>query len=569
MSLLPVADFGTVNKSYWLPNDGSIPGIIGATGATGPAGAVGATGATGAQGIQGFTGATGASGPTGRQGLQGIPGIPGVGVTGPTGAPGSGANAALWSQFPAVSKVDLNNFDLSNVGNFTMPGGLTKSFNIGTFASPILETEINTGAYTVRHSNPLETMSMTSLGLATMQSQLDMRLESVNGDLTIVGDDLNLSCTNLTNVLNITATGAMQLTAGGAINNTAGGAYAVQAGGLISILTPGSIQIGSGNALGFTTSIEKLDINDSVVTKVAGAADLQFNDTKLINNSNGELRLKATGDLEINGINSINLSTTKTLAFSASNIQGITTSITPSVIQLGAPLTFQTILGANVASVDPGTSNTTLVNATINSATPTLQFNDNTTSNNIVYNATGSIFGNPSLITNAFELGVSTAPTAGVSIGYNSNITTSYVSGKGLPLFVGENGANSFSGILFGDGISPTNALIIDRKDDTDVTQTAGNIAITGAGIINIESQLATGGVNIGTTAAADIGINSGLDINLTATTDLNIAVGNAAGKISIDGGSNVITTTPPIGIVGNYLLLTINSVTYKIALAT
>lgn len=368
MSLLALQVYANVETPYWVPNDGSI--ITGPTGPVGPTGMTGATGATGGQGVPGVTGAVGPTGPTGPQGLQGIMGVPGAqGATGATGAPGSGANASLWSQFPATQTVSMANFDLSNVGNFFMPGGLTKQIAIGSFASPILDTEINTGTFTVRHSNPLTTMSMTATGLATIQSQLDMRVESVNGDLNLIGDDLNLSCTNAANVLNITSLGVIQNTAGGAINNSAGGAFAVQAGGLISILTPGSIQIGSGNALGATTSIEKLDINDSVITKVSGAgvADLQFNDTKLINNSNGELRLKATGDLEINGINSVNISTTKTLAFSASNIAGITTSITPSVVKLGAPLSFQTILGANVANFDPGTSNTTLINTITNS----------------------------------------------------------------------------------------------------------------------------------------------------------------------------------------------------------
>ena len=48
-----------------------------------------------------------------------------TGPTGPTGPPGSDANAALWSQFPALQTVDMDNFGLDNVdsiaGNVILP----------------------------------------------------------------------------------------------------------------------------------------------------------------------------------------------------------------------------------------------------------------------------------------------------------------------------------------------------------------------------------------------------------------------------------------------------------------
>ena len=42
-----------------------------------------------------------------------------TGPTGPTGPPGSDANAALWSQFPALQTVDMGNFGLDNVDSIT------------------------------------------------------------------------------------------------------------------------------------------------------------------------------------------------------------------------------------------------------------------------------------------------------------------------------------------------------------------------------------------------------------------------------------------------------------------
>lgn len=357
MSLLALQVYANPETSYWLPNDGSISTLVGPTGPTGPAGAVGATGATGPIGVQGPTGIQGPTGATGPRGLQGIPGIPGAtGAQGPTGAPGSAADAATWSQYPAVSTVQMQNYDLSGVGNFYMPGSLVKEFQIGALATPILDSEINAGTVTVRHRNPATIMSMTSLGQGQMIAELDMRVESTNGDLNLIGDDVNVSCTGLTNVLNVTAAGVMQLTAGGAINNSAGGAYAVQAAGLISILTTGSVQIGSGNVLGATTSVEKLDINDSVVSKLPGAADLEFHDTKLVENGAGPLSMNCTGTLQ--------LSTGQSLAVNASNIQmdllGITGS---SIIQTATPLQIQSFVPATIASFDPVTNNTTMVNA--------------------------------------------------------------------------------------------------------------------------------------------------------------------------------------------------------------
>jgi hypothetical protein len=117
-------------------------GATGNTGPTGPSGSIGSTGPTGqASTVTGPTGSTGPSlpGPTGATGQQG-----GQGVTGPTGAngsigpTGSPANASQWSTFPAVSNVNIANYNLSNVDVFralSVYGGSVSAG--GTFASPL------------------------------------------------------------------------------------------------------------------------------------------------------------------------------------------------------------------------------------------------------------------------------------------------------------------------------------------------------------------------------------------------------------------------------------------------
>ena len=303
------------------------------------------------------------------------------GPTGPQGPAGSAADAALWSTFPATQVVDLNNQALSNavlidaplglqltanggditllqknpgskilfdgpidicgndflnVGNMTTSGP-AKSVYLGGVvppAAPLANFGVLSSEVSISHLNPLTQMLVKGLG--------DVRVESTNGDLNLIGDDVNIANTGATNALNITAVGGIQNTAGGFFNVTAGGAMAVQAGGLISITTPGQINIGSGNVLGATTSIEKLDILDSVVSKVAGASDLQFQNVSKLSNS---------GD----GTNALTVECTNaplTLQGTQTNL----TSLSNGDVVIAAQGTGRTLFGngttANVAAID-------------------------------------------------------------------------------------------------------------------------------------------------------------------------------------------------------------------------
>ena len=299
MSLLGNSTLANTATSYYALVESG--GGAGATGATGPAGATGPIGPAGATGPQGEIGATGPIGETGATGPAGTAGGTGTigptgptGLTGPTGPAGSPANAALWSTFPATQTVDMCGNDLENLGSLTVAGlGNTVDFGTVLPANPALARfSVLSSEVGITHLNPATTM--------TIRGQGDVRIESTAGDLDIVGDDVNISTTNATNVLNISSLGIIQNTAGAAYNITAGGAMAVQAGGLISMLTTGSIQIGSGNVLGATTSIEKLDIDDSVVTKVAGASDLQFQNTTLVQNSGNPLNTLTVESVDAN-----------------------------------------------------------------------------------------------------------------------------------------------------------------------------------------------------------------------------------------------------------------------------
>lgn len=260
------------------------------------------------------------------QGIQGIQGI--------QGPPGSAATASVWSTFPATQDVDIGNFQLDNVtainapvglyvtaptGDITLDvqgpspaavvvkggpldlsgndldnlgslttSGLANTVDFGGLVDPLFRFTATSSEVSINHINPLTEM--------TVRGQGDVRVQSVNGALKLIGDDVNISTTNATNVLNISALGVIQNTAGAAFNITAVGGMGIQAGALISITTPGQINIGSGNVLGATTSIEKVDFLDSVISKIpaAGTADLQIQNVASVSNSAAPVALSGT-----------------------------------------------------------------------------------------------------------------------------------------------------------------------------------------------------------------------------------------------------------------------------------
>jgi hypothetical protein len=271
------------------------------------------------------------------------------------------------------------------------------------------------------------------------------------------------------------------------------------------------------------------------------------------------------------GGGSVNVASTTSVALSAQKTTAITYNT--GLLETNVSGVLNVGLGSAIGSTRVEGGNVVISRT---DAPPALEFTSGANTGTIEYDASGSIFGNPALITNVNEFQVATGATTRVAMGYDAGVSASYVSASGGNLFLGEAGANSYSGILLGD--LGTGGLFLDRKDDTNVTQSAATMVLTGTGQINIETSLATGGIGISTLAAANIGISSGQGVAVSAATDIilqapsgdiTMNVGNAAGRINLTGGTALITTVPPIGITGNYLLLTINSVTYKIALVT
>ena len=101
-------------------------------------------------------------------------------------------------------------------------------------------------------------------------------------EVNITGNDVNLNCTGLASVLNITSAFGTLIAAGGAVDITAGGTTAIN--------STGNVTIGS---LG-TTSIENFNLNNSVLTKVAATADLQLNNIASITNSAAQIDISSS-----------------------------------------------------------------------------------------------------------------------------------------------------------------------------------------------------------------------------------------------------------------------------------
>lgn len=236
----------------------------------------------------------------------------------PQGQPGS-SSEATWSNYPAISNVDVSGYaitnttlidapagltltanngpliiqqktvgdairmegdvdlsdnDIDNVGSFTA-AGVTESVTFGSALAPMLNHSVYATNVNINSYNPISSMMLQGAGGITLNA-LD--------DININAPDVNISCSGATNIMNLTAVGGIVLGAGAAIDLTAGGAVAINAVGTLQIVSTGNISIGSGNVLGADCEVEKFSFNDNTMYR-NGSADLIMEDVKKISNS--------------------------------------------------------------------------------------------------------------------------------------------------------------------------------------------------------------------------------------------------------------------------------------------
>ena len=198
--------------------------------------------------------------------------------------------------------INMNGGDITNVGTLTA-SGVSESATFGAALTPMLNHEVYATNVQVNSYNPISAMNFIGVG--------GINMTAPDEDINLNAGDINLSQTQLTSFMNLTAVGGIVLGAGTAIDLTAGGAVAINAGTTIQILAPGNVSIGSGNVLGADTEVEKVGFSENTIYK-AGINDLTISDVALIENEEADLVIKTTGTtgkVIIEGDNGVSVNT--------------------------------------------------------------------------------------------------------------------------------------------------------------------------------------------------------------------------------------------------------------------
>jgi hypothetical protein len=201
------------------------------------------------------------------------------------------AFGAMGAGTAAISAGTINNTKIGNTtpesGDFTSltASGLTNSATFGSAVTPMLSHNVYAANVGINSYNPLVAMNFIGVG--------GVNVNAPDEDINLNAGDINLTQTQPTSFMNLTAAGAIVLAAGGGIDITGGGT--------IQINSAGNVSIGSGNVLGADTEIEKVGFSDSKIYKVSGAADLSIDNVAILKNSGGNMTAESIGTLSLKG----------------------------------------------------------------------------------------------------------------------------------------------------------------------------------------------------------------------------------------------------------------------------
>jgi len=306
-----------------------------------------------------------------------------------------------------TGNIDMSGNDLINIGSLTA-GGITESATFGQALFPMAGYNVYATNVSMNSYNPISAMNFIGVG--------GVNINAPDNDINLNAGDINLTQTQTTSFMNLTAAGAIVAAAGGAVDITAGGAVAINAGATIQILAPGNVSIGSGNVLGADTEIEKIGFSENTIYK-AGLNDLELdNVAKLQNtggtmlvNSSGNMTISSTGNISQNAVNmtmsstgnisqnsiDMSLNATNNLSLTGSNNLSLTSnnaSITSNTININGTgsVNIQSDLSGNAINLNTTNPNGNLILniASGNVKIPTL---DTATSNNILYYGSGGV----------------------------------------------------------------------------------------------------------------------------------------------------------------------------------
>lgn len=208
-----------------------------------------------------------------------------------TGTPSTPVDLSQWATLPAVSTIQCAGNSIDNVGSFTMPTSVLNSFNLGggSILTPISQNNqyaLNTRIVNVSPLTPMEITSAGGINLTanatTGTQEFNISFVGTTGnDMNITAPDINLTCTDATSFMNLTAPAGVTIAGGGLF--IASGVIEAIGGGDITLLSAGNVSIGSGNVAGADTEIEKFAFSDCNVEPTNGINHLKLNQIEVIN----------------------------------------------------------------------------------------------------------------------------------------------------------------------------------------------------------------------------------------------------------------------------------------------
>ncbi len=193
--------------------------------------------------------------------------------------------------------INMNGGDITNVGTLTA-SGLTESTTFGSGVAPMLNHDVYATNVSVNSYNPLSAMNFIGVG--------GVNINAPDEDINLNAGDINLTQTQVTSFMNLTASGSIAIA--GAVG------VGITSLGTIQVLATNDVSIGSGNILGADTEIEKVGFKDNKIymANTVGATDLEISDVTLIENEEADLVIKTTGTtgkVIIEGDNGVSVNT--------------------------------------------------------------------------------------------------------------------------------------------------------------------------------------------------------------------------------------------------------------------
>jgi hypothetical protein len=243
-----------------------------------------------------------------------------------------------------LGQIDMSGNDIIHIGSI-QAGGVTETAQFGQTLLPMLSFSAKAMELDFQHTNPLTSLQMNSAGGANL-----IALDEIN----VTGDDVNITTTGTTSILNLTAAAAAVIAAIGAVDITAGGTTEINSVGRIDIISAGNIKVNSGNVAGADTEIEDIGFNENLMYK-AGANDIQISNVATVTNSNAlAVTTTGTANLDISGAGTV---TVRSGGGTSILPTGAFTMTTPSTAALTSTGTMTlTTVGASDIDLYPGTS---------------------------------------------------------------------------------------------------------------------------------------------------------------------------------------------------------------------